>query len=801
MSQLLVGLNEGQRAAVAAPDGPVMVLAGPGSGKTRVLTHRIAYLIQEKNIAPWRIMAVTFTNKAAREMKERIGRIMGEEMLRGLTVGTFHSTCARILRREVADHLPGYTRDFVIFDTDDQKAAVKQAMLDLNIDDKKYNPNNIRSGISKAKNALVLPRDYQSTNFIGEVIGRVYRRYQEILMANNAMDFDDLLMNTVVLFDRAPEVTARYQQQYQHVLIDEFQDTNLTQYGIVSRLVGDNNIFIVGDADQSIYKWRGADIRNLLRFREDFPGATEILLEQNYRSTQLILDAAKEVIKRNQNRTHKELFTDRLGGEKILLSEAYNDLEEADRVVSAVKDLMLEGYNPGDFAVMYRTNAQSRSIEDGFVRAGIPYKLVGATRFYNRREIKDLIAYLRMIHNQADEFSLSRVINVPKRSIGAKTVGTLRQWASTQGWQPAEALLELAKDMGLQHPFTSRAYKSLAGFGRLLQNWVDLRDQVTVGELLDTILAQTDYKGYLVDGTDEGDERWANVVEFRNVAIVADEMPLSDFLEEVALVADVDNLEEGQEAATLLTLHASKGLEFPVVFIVGVEEGIMPHSRSIGSDDQEELAEERRLFYVGITRAKDRLFISHAFQRMSWGRMETASPSRFLNDLPAELVIGGNARSRRSSSKQRASSWSWDSGGRSSSSGAGSRASSRSRASNNNASSRKQKPQQQSFYRQDTDRYAPKSRKTTQRIPSADEVRSRSLPQPNQIDFDEEETTRSAKQTEPAFRAGDKVSHKKFGNGIVVSSRLTGSDEEVTVAFEGAGIKKLAASIAKLDKR
>jgi len=549
MSDLLTGLNEGQHTAVTAPDGPVIVLAGPGSGKTRVLTHRIAYLIQERNISPWRIMAVTFTNKAAKEMKERIGRILGEESLRGLTVGTFHATCARILRREVAASLPGYTRDFVIFDADDQKAAVKQAMLDLNIDSKRYNPNNVRAGISKAKNALILPQDYQSTNFIGEIIGRVYRRYQEILLANNAMDFDDLLMNTVVMFDQAPEVAQKYQQQYQHLLIDEFQDPNLTQYGIVSRLVGDNNLFIVGDADQSIYKWRGADIRNMLRFRQDFPGATEILLEQNYRSTQLILDAAKGVIKHNQNRTHKELFTERLGGEKIMLTEAYNDLEEADKVVNRTRDLMLDGYNPGDIAIMYRTNAQSRAIEDGFVRAGIPYKLVGATRFYNRREIKDLIAYLRLVHNPADEFSLSRVINVPKRSIGAKTAETLRNWATQNGWQPAEALLELATNKELQHPFTPRAYKALAMFGRLLQNWIDIKENVTVGDLLDSILEQIDFKSYLDDGTDEGQDRWANVIEFRNVAIVAGDMSLSDFLEQVALVAEVDNLEEGTEAA------------------------------------------------------------------------------------------------------------------------------------------------------------------------------------------------------------------------------------------------------------
>ncbi|MCB0033563.1 MAG: UvrD-helicase domain-containing protein, partial [Anaerolineales bacterium] len=352
---ILAGLNEQQHAAVTAPDGPVIVLAGPGSGKTRVLTNRIAYLIQHKNIAPWRIMAVTFTNKAAREMRERIEVILGED-LRGLSVGTFHATCARILRRE-ADHLAGYTRDFVIFDTDDQKAAVKQAMADLNIDEKRFNPSKIKNGIGAAKNALIAPHDYQATDYIGEVIGRVYRRYQELLTINNAMDFDDLLMNTVILFQQAPLVTARYQEQYQHVLIDEFQDTNLTQYNLIRRLVGEGNIFIVGDSDQSIYKWRGADIRNLQRFHQDYPNSVEILLEQNYRSTQIILDAAKEVIKKNQNRTHKELFTERKGGHQLVIEEAYSDLDEASRVIGEIKNLMVQGYAGGDMAIMYRTNA------------------------------------------------------------------------------------------------------------------------------------------------------------------------------------------------------------------------------------------------------------------------------------------------------------------------------------------------------------------------------------------------------------------------------------------------------------
>ena len=658
--ELTTGLNEAQRSAVTAMEQAILVLAGPGSGKTRVLTHRIAYLIEAAGVPPWRIMAVTFTNKAAREMRERTETLLGED-IRGLLVGTFHSTCARILRQEAAENLPEYTRDFVIFDVDDQKAAVKQAMADLNIDEKRFNANNMRAGISQAKNGLVYPEQYQSNNYKGEIIGRIYRRYQEILVTNNAMDFDDLLMNAVRLFETSPQTREKYQARYTHVLIDEFQDTNLTQYGLIKGLIGPaNNIFAVGDGDQSIYKWRGADVRNLIRFRKDFPNALEIKLEQNYRSTQLILDAAMAVIQFNNNRVHKELFTDRSGGHEIALREAYNDLEESAGVIDTIQSLMLEGYSPGDCAVMYRTNAQSRVIEEAFIRAGIQYKLVGATRFYNRREIKDLVAYLRLIHNPADEFSFGRIINVPKRSIGNKTVGTLRQWAQKNGWQPAEAVMELAAKPDLDHPFTGRALKPLSKFGEMFTRWMSLRDTAPVGELLDTVIADVEYNAYIVDGTEEGESRWENVEEFRRVAALAHDRSLAEFLEEVALVSDVDDLEDESKATTLLTMHAAKGLEFPVVFILGMEDGIIPHMRSLDSGDPEEIEEERRLFYVGVTRAKDRLYLSYAFQRMSWGRLEARTPSRFLDDLPEDLLVGGSARSSRSSrSKRRQSSWSW----------------------------------------------------------------------------------------------------------------------------------------------
>ncbi|MFT5193914.1 MAG: DNA helicase-2/ATP-dependent DNA helicase PcrA [Candidatus Promineifilaceae bacterium] len=817
MSQLLDGLNESQKLAVAAPDGPVLVLAGPGSGKTRVLTHRVAWLVQEAGVAPWRIMAVTFTNKAAREMRERTEKILGSN-LRGLSVGTFHSTCARILRREVGESLPHYTRDFVIFDTDDQKAAIKQAMADLNIDEKKFNPNNMRNGVSQAKNALIRPEDYQANNYMGEMIGRIYRRYQDVLITNNAMDFDDLLMNTVILFDQAPTVVKRYQEQYQHVLIDEFQDTNLTQYGIISRLVGENNLFAVGDADQSIYRWRGADVRNMQRFYQDYPDALEIKLEQNYRSTQVILDVAQGVIQNNPDRVDKALFTERKGGEQVHLKENYNDLEEASQVTHTIKNLMLEGYNPGDCAVMYRTNAQSRSLEEAFIREGMPYRLVGATRFYNRREIKDIVAYLRLIHNPADEFSFARIVNTPKRGVGGKTISSLKAWGQDWGWQPGEAVMEMAKQPDMQHPFTMRAYKPLSDFGRHLNKWNEQKDAVPIAELLDQVLEAVGYKAYLDDGTDEGEERWANVIEFRNVATLAGDIKLNEFLEEVALVSEVDNLDEETKAATLLTLHAAKGLEFPVVFLVGLEERILPHSRSIESDDREEMSEERRLFYVGVTRAKDRLYLSYAFQRMNWGRLEAQSPSRFLKEIPEHLIIGGRSgRSGRSEVKKKASSWSWDKGD---SGGHGNRPKTKSFGDDPfGGSSSKPLPKRSSgrpgaaggssqkrpVYGQDTDRNAPKKKVRTS-IPDASQIEARRAKnkEPFNTRPTESEMAQStrppASKNEVEFKTGDRVMHAKFGQGIVMSSKLTGADEEVTIIFTEGGAKKLVASMAKLEK-
>ena len=755
------GLNAQQKAAVTAGGGPVLVLAGPGSGKTRVLTHRIVYLIQEAGVAPWHIVAVTFTNKAAKEMLHRIERLMGGQP-RGLTMGTFHATCARILRREI-DNLAGYERDFVIFDTADQLQVVKQALRELDLDDKKFPPYKMLSGIGNAKNEVITPELYAASNYISEVTKRVYSRYQQLLQANNAMDFDDLLMNTVLLFGQQPQVLQKYQERYHHILVDEFQDTNTAQYALLQRLAaGHGNIFVVGDSDQSIYKWRGADFRNINRFRDAYPDAQMILLEQNYRSTQLILDAAKAIIRRNQNRVHKELFTEREGGEQINVRETYDEQEEADTVVATIENLMLRGYSLGDCAVMYRTNAQSRALEEAFLRAGIPYRLVGATQFYQRREIKDLLAYLRLVYNPADSVSFDRAVNTPPRGIGVKTRQDLQAWATASSRQPAEAVIRLATDPDVQHPFNGRAFSALSQFGSMLDAWVTLRDQVGVGDLMDVILEQSNYRTYIDDGTEEGQDRWANVLELRGVAVTNPSLDLGEFLEQVALVSETDNMEGELNAVTLLTLHAAKGLEFPVVFITGVEDGVLPHSRSL--DDAESLDEERRLFYVGVTRAKDKVYLSHAFRRTFYGEREVAIPSRFLQDIPEELIEGGNARQRRQQTKSRASSWSWSSSiqsapATSSWSTSSGRGTSRSQAGSGAAGGRHS------------------------RLPEANAA----------DDFD------LNARLEPQFRTGQKVRHARFGEGTVIESKLTGNDEEVTVAFPGIGIKRLAASFANLE--
>lgn len=1070
---LLKGLNPQQQQAVTASDGPVLVLAGPGSGKTRVLTHRVAWLVQERNVAPWRICAVTFTNKAAREMRERLERLLDPSAARSLTLGTFHAICARILRREAK--AAGVPRDYVIFDADDQLRLVRQAIRDLNLDEKRYAPGMVHAAISRAKNELIPPEAYDTGSYYGEVVRRIYERYQALLAANNALDFDDLLMVTVRTFAENPAVLVKYQERYRHVLVDEFQDTNQAQYVLVRQLTGlHHNLFCVADEDQcviegtliltadgqqpveglspqspirvaagrgatmdtsnwerrsrqyegpviqittrrgysvvatpnhmmfarmgdnadafyvylmykrdmgyrighvqsarqdgiygvpitglavrgnqekadkmwilkvcknraeaifweqyfafeygipttvfftagrkmgidqslidelygridtasraerlmadlyispahphhrpkgiagnrqperiaiqvrmfgdcrrtdispwnahrvyintsdpllkqkmiergynpgpgrrgtwklgwsnldygamlrlaeeisrigggleiaysafltdtqtlggvtrkydlhpashihpgmvvpvevngrieddevvrvdwqeysgavydinvdkvhtyiangivvhnSIYAWRGADYRNIRRLRDDHPDLVTILLEQNYRSTQTILDAARAVIRHNPDRTDKALFTKRGRGLKITVHEAYDQDDEAEFVVNTIAYLTThERVRPGDCAIMYRTNAQSRAIEDAFIRAGMPYKLVGATRFYARREIKDLIAFLRLIQNPADSVSLERIINVPPRGIGQKTVAALEEIARKRNVPTYEVLKEAPDELG------SRAQRALAAFRELVDGWIVARERMTAAQLIDRVLQDTGYADYLRDGTDEGEDRWANVLELRNVAAEYEDLTLTDFLADVALVSDVDNLSETVDAPTLLTLHSAKGLEFSVVFITGLEDGMLPHSRSL--DDAEQMAEERRLMYVGLTRAKDRLYLTYAFTRTRYGDNDFNVPSRFLDDIPPELVEGSWRRSR----------------------GVG-----------------------------DDTRYA---------------IR------------------------DTCFRAGQRVWHATFGTGLVVESRADRDDELVTVMFEEAGLKRLMASIADLKR-
>jgi DNA helicase-2/ATP-dependent DNA helicase PcrA len=634
---LLRDLNPQQKQAVTAGNGPVLVLAGPGSGKTRVLTQRIAYLIGHMGVRPYHILAVTFTNKAAREMQERVSNLLGDRV-RGLTLGTFHATCARVLRRE-ADYLP-FDSNYVIFDADDQLRVVKQALEDLGLDGDANNPRSIHAKISGAKNELLFVEDLPVQTYGDEVVKRVYERYQQTLLSSNALDFDDLLLWTVYLMDEQPAIRERYARRYEHILVDEFQDTNMAQYNLLKHLASfHKNIFVVGDTDQSIYRWRGADYRNVLRFDDDYPGAQVLVLEQNYRSTQTILDTAMAVIDRNPHRVEKKLFTERGAGEKVIVRETYDDREAANFVVSTIRSGIASGRRqPGDYAIMYRTNAQSRILEEAFLNANMAYKLVGAQRFYGRREIKDIIAYLRLVHNPDDEISLMRVINTPRRGIGTKTIASLRTYAQQKRLSSAEVLLDLKKGEDSRHwdAFSTRAQKVLAHFGRLLARWCDRRDELSPLMLMDKILDDVDYRNYIEDGSDEGKDRWENVNELRRLAAEYEDRRLEAFLENVALVSDQDTLDDEAQAPTLMTLHAAKGLEFPVVFIVGLNERTLPHARSL--EDPEEMEEERRLFYVGITRAKDKLYLLHSMLRYQYGYSESADPSRFLGDIPADLI-------------------------------------------------------------------------------------------------------------------------------------------------------------------
>ncbi len=646
--EILESLNEAQREAVGATPGPILVLAGPGSGKTRVITHRIAYLIRTCGVSPHRIIAVTFTNKAAREMQERLGRLVPGSV-KSLTLGTFHAICARILRTD--GKAIGVYPNFVIYDDTDQLSIVKKALAEADIDPKQYAPHAILNAISAAKSQMLSPQNLlnRSRSYFDEVVKRIYERYQERLTASNALDFDDLLLKVVQLFHKNRDVLTKYQMRYLHILVDEFQDTNTVQYELIKLIGGKSrNIFVVGDPDQSIYSWRFADIRNLLSFEKDYPDAKVILLEQNYRSTRMILDAASHVISINEQRKPRKLWTENEQGEQVAVIETYTEQEEAQFVVSETERLTGVGkFKPGNIAVMFRTNAQSRALEEAFIRYGMPYHLVAGTKFYERREVKDLIAYFRLIQNPSDIVSLERVINVPGRGIGEKTLSSLSAWSKSLGVSEYQALSTLAEsivDSSKKHPFPPHAAKSLVSFVRLLDELMTSNQEKNMTGLFDLAVEKIRYRDYLLSEP-AGEDRWDNIKELRTVAKEYEGLPptegLSAFLEGVALVSDVDGLKENTDAVTLITLHQAKGLEFPVVFMVGMEDGLLPHFRSF--DDVSRMEEERRLCYVGITRAKKKLYLVHAFRRSFMGTSGLSKPSRYLDDIPHNLISGNNA--------------------------------------------------------------------------------------------------------------------------------------------------------------
>jgi DNA helicase-2/ATP-dependent DNA helicase PcrA len=765
------------------------VLAGPGSGKTRVLTHRIAYLISECGVPPYRVLAVTFTNKAAQEMISRLHSLIGESAKR-LTMGTFHAACVRILRRE-ARHL-GIRANFVIYDADDQRRLVARILSDLGLDDKAYRPAPVHSVISRAKNDLITAETYRPPTYWHEAVARVFPRYEALKAESNALDFDDLLVRTEELFREHDDVRRQYQERYMHILVDEFQDTNKAQYELVRHLAGDRrNVFVVGDEDQSIYSWRGADFRNVKRFRSDYPDAKVFLLEQNYRSTQTILDAAQAIISRNSERTAKELWTDNGEGPLIRAFEAYSEREEAEYVVGEIQRLVSGGICKfGDCAVMFRTNAQSRAIEDAFVRHALPYKLVGALRFYRRREIKDVLSYLRVIHNPDDELSLARIINVPRRGIGAKTMAELAAWAAQLGLSTGGALQHLVhladQDQGMESvPLPTRARRLLLDFGEMLAEFTRARTERSLSGLLEFVLERTDYLTLLRDGTEEGEERASNVRELFSAVgrhdAVSPEVALPAFLEEVSLVSDVDELNWESDAATLLTLHSAKGLEFDTVFIVGMEEGICPHSRSM--DSPTDMEEERRLCYVGITRAKRNVCLVHSFRRTLFGKSDTREPSRFLTDIPPRLIEGNIVRRSVSVESSRVV-----------------------------PMTRDQRRTLISHRRASVQRAMELHRGARASVEARRPGRSTRKPlRASNLDGETEGDTQSETQGEieprrplkaaASFLPGQSVTHPIFGVGTVIASKVVGDDEEVSVAFEGRGIKRLMASYAKLETK
>ena len=818
--EIVHALNPEQARAVTTTDGPLLILAGAGSGKTRVLAHRIAYLVSVKDVAPWRILAVTFTNRAAAELRERIISLVGEGG-RDVVAGTFHSLAARVLRAD--GEAIGIGRRFVIYDTDDQQSLMKQILREEDMPlTGEFRPTVVLGAISRAKNEMLDPAflSEHAANHRERTIARLATRYRERLRKANALDFDDLLLEAVRLFEDK-DVLAKYQERWRFLHVDEYQDTNRAQYLWVRALaMKHHNLCVVGDDDQSIYSWRGADLRNILDFERDWPKTAVVKLEQNYRSTQLILDAAHAVVSRNSARKDKKLWTEQSGGTRIQRFEAYNEEEEAEWIARQVEGLVggqgsaltrradeeSGKFRARDIAVMYRMNAQSRAIEESFLRYGIRYQLVGGTRFYSRREVKDALAYLRILRSDTDSVSFERVINVPARGIGDKTIEALRTAAAREGgttWGAIEAAVS-----GELEGLAPRTRNALADFAVLVRRLRSRVGVLALPELLDEALEASGYRAMLADGSEDGEERWANLLELRSVTTRYDDLTPDDaldrLLEETALVADQDSYEGDADAVTLITLHAAKGLEFPVVFIGGLEEGLFPHNRAL--DDEKELEEERRLAYVGITRAKRRLFLSHAWRRATWGMGQATVPSRFLLEIPAELMDGpqlggsddrdldldlvfGARRTSRFGTPVRGG------GGGAFRQGSG----------------RPGAPPAGETFRPGRD-LAAKRAAYTGGAPSG------SLARTVRAWDDEHEapgigagpTSAAGAPAKPArpiipgerqFRDGDRIRHARWGDGIVVTSKLTRSDEEVTVAFKDStvGRKTMLVSLANLD--
>lgn len=739
-------LNEQQREAVFYTEGPLLILAGAGSGKTRVLTHRTAYLIEEKGVNPYHIMAITFTNKAAGEMRERIDRLVGYGS-ESIWVSTFHSTCVRILRRHI-DRI-GYDTNFTIYDSDDSKSLMKDICKRLNIDTKIYKERSLLSAISSAKDELITPTEFAlrataASDYAKRKQAEVYREYQEALHKNNALDFDDLIVKTVELFQTDPEVLDYYQERFRYIMVDEYQDTNTAQFQLIRLLAGKyKNLCVVGDDDQSIYKFRGANIYNILNFEKHFSDAKTIKLEQNYRSTQNILDAANNVIANNVGRKAKALWTANDAGDKVEFEQFDNAYEEADYIASDIASGVREGsYHYGDYAVLYRTNAQSRLFEERFIVSNIPYKIVGGVNFYARKEVKDLLAYLKTIDNAKDDLAVRRIINVPKRGIGATTLNRVSDYAASYDIGFYDALKQ-AEEI----PSIGKSAAKIKPFVTFIQTMRSKLPYIDISELMREIIETTGYvKELEAEGTEEATARIENIDELLSKVVAyesAEENPtLSGFLEEVALVADIDSLEEGSDYVVLMTLHSAKGLEFPKVYLAGMEDGLFPSYMSITSDhSSEELEEERRLAYVGITRAMRELAITCARQRMIRGETQYNKVSRFVKEIPPELLNGEIKKPAFLTRRE-----------------------------DDNVSA-----------------FRPK-RTTMRQQPSGQSMQARAFSGANTV------------KGSLSYAAGDRVSHIKFGEGTVKAIVEGGRDFEVTVDFDTAGVKKMFASFAKLKK-